>query len=113
MEKTIKFGDKEYLLTSSVFTIISYQQKFNTDFYKDLQEITANTDNISSLVTILTRILYVLALPNFKETISYEQFCTEIPLDFFMDSSNLEELTDIILMLAPKAKGGQVPQVKR
>lgn len=114
MEKIIKLGEKELVLSSSVFTVISYQQKFGSDLYKDLQSMADSEVSITDTLVKLTRLIYVLALPNMDKSVTYEQFIASIPIESIYNGELTDKISEIVLMLAPnKSKGEQVPQAKR
>jgi hypothetical protein len=39
MEKTLKLGDKDYRLHSSLFTIIDYRNVFSTELFSDIKKL--------------------------------------------------------------------------
>lgn len=106
MQKSIKLGDKEFTLSSTVFTVIDYKKTFDSDIFQDLEEITNIEIKVSSMTDILLtilRIVYSLAKPNFEQQMSFDRFLQIIPLDEALDEKGLGDLiTTITELLTPK-----------
>lgn len=111
MEKTIKIGDKEYLMRSSAYTQFAYKNETGRSFVKDLTEI-ANKyqdlkvdsmdskellnryDDIEDIISLALRIAYIMGTEAKSITGSFEDFLKGI--NNYID--NIDWLMDVILL---------------
>jgi hypothetical protein len=57
MEKTLKLGEKEYHLHSSLFTIIDYRNVFSTELFSDIKKLEkSNSKKEEDLSTVIDTI---------------------------------------------------------
>ena len=98
MEKTIKLGEKELKLKSSLFTIISYKSTFGTDLFEDISNLSTNDDkesnNITQVIKVLFQIIYILHKPYTKA--SFEDFINDFDFSILSDTKAIEDITNVI-----------------
>ena len=67
MERTIKIGEQELKLRSSLLTIITYKNTFGTDLFGDVQNLDvskkASATNLTTVIQTLFQIIYALHKP--------------------------------------------------
>lgn len=115
MEKTIKIGDKELQVRSSLFTVIEYKSIFGTDLFSDVSKIstTEGETEISRVIQVLFQIVYILNRPFNK--VSFEEFLNDFDFSILNDTKALEDVSNVIGELlgsvknAPKGKSIQTP----
>lgn len=108
MEKTLKLGDTDYRLHSSLFTIIDYRNVFSTELFSDIKKLekssTQKEDDLSTVIDTIFRIIYVLHRPFSKQ--SYNDFLMSLDFSILSNQSELENLTNTIgQMLGTFQKG--------
>ena len=95
MEKTIKIGEKELKLRSSLFTIIEYKNNFGTDLFNDVNKVSVSkNDEISGVIQTLFQIIYVLHKPFEKQ--SFEEFLSDFDFSILNDTEALGNITNVI-----------------
>lgn len=98
MEKTLKLGDTDYRLHSSLFTIIDYRNVFSTELFSDIKKLekssTQKEDDLSTVIDTIFRIIYVLHRPFSKQ--SYNDFLMSLDFSILSNQSELENLTNTI-----------------
>ena len=98
MEKTLKLGEKDYRLHSSLFTIIDYRNVFSTELFSDIKKLEKSNikkeDDISTLIDTIFRIIYVLHRPFSKQ--SYNDFLMSLDFSVLSNQTELENLTNTI-----------------
>ena len=98
MEKTLKLGDTDYRLHSSLFTIIDYRNVFSTELFSDIKKLEKSSDkkedDLSTVIDTIFRIIYVLHRPFSKQ--SYNDFLMSLDFSILSNQSELENLTNTI-----------------
>jgi predicted RND superfamily exporter protein len=98
MEKTLKLGDKDYRLHSSLFTIIDYRNVFSTELFSDIRKLEKSNikqeEDLSSVIDTIFRIIYILNRPFSKE--SYNDFLMSLDFSLLSNQNELENLTNAI-----------------
>lgn len=116
MEKTIKIGEKEYRLHSSVYAIIEYRNVFGTELLKDTQKLASNKikkdEDLSIVIDTLFKIFYIFHRPFCN--ISYKEFMMTHDLSLLGDTDTLQVIfSTIVEMLATLQQGAKPsPQFK-
>lgn len=112
MEKTLKLGDKEYRLHSSLFTIIDYRSVFSTELFSDIKKLEKSTDkkedDLSTVIDTIFRIIYVLHRPFSKQ--SYNDFLMSLDFSILSNQNELENLTNTIGEMLGTFQKGNTPQ---
>ena len=108
MEKTIKIGESELKLRSSVLTIITYKNTFSSDLFNDVQKMNTNkkagNSNMTGVIQTLFQIIYALHKPFTKK--SFEEFLNDFDFSIISDTETLETIASIIgELLASNKKG--------
>ena len=111
MEKTIRLGDYDYKLRSSLFTIISYRNVFGTELFSDVAVLdklkNKNEEEISRIIDTIFRITYILHKPFTSK--SYDEFLNELDFAIIGDVKALEELANVIGKLLGTIKKPNTP----
>jgi len=98
MERTLKLGDKDYRLHSSLFTIIDYRNVFSTELFSDIKKIEKSSikkeDDLSTVIDTIFRIIYILNRPFSKQ--SYNDFLMSLDFSLLSNQDELENLTNAI-----------------
>jgi len=98
MEKTIKLGEKEYRLHSSLFTIIDYRNVFGSELFSDIKKLekgkNIKEEDFSLVIDTIFRIIYVLHRP-FSKT-SYNDFLMSLDFSLLSDTDELAVLSTTI-----------------
>jgi len=98
MEKTLKLGDTDYRLHSSLFTIIDYRNVFSTELFGDIKKLeksnTKKEEDLSTVIDTIFRIIYVLHRPFSKQ--SYNDFLMSLDFSLLSNQNELENLTNTI-----------------
>ena len=80
MERTIKIGEQEFKLRSSLLTIITYKNTFGTDLFGDVQKLDvskkASAENLTTVIQTLFQIIYALHKPFTKK--NFEEFLNDL-----------------------------------
>lgn len=113
MENAITLGNTNYKLSSSAFTIIDYKSLFGIDIYEDIEKMVAEKEDITNSITVITRILYVLARPFLDNDYTYCEFSRDIPIDVLFDEEKMKEISNIILTLIPNKRGSKKVPIKK
>ncbi|MFH2116714.1 MAG: hypothetical protein ABII85_01580 [Bacillota bacterium] len=111
MEKTIKIGEKEYRLLSSVYAIIEYRIVFGTELFDDLEKLNEfehkKSKNYSVLIDNIFRIIYVLHKPFCN--ISYKEFMMSLDFTIISDAEVLQVIFTTIGEMLVSIKSGSAP----
>ena len=111
MEKTVRLGEYEYKLRSSLFTIISYRNVFGTELFSDVAVLdklkNKNEEEISRINDTIFRITYILHKPFTNK--SYDEFLNELDFSIIGDVRALEELAGVIGKLLGTLKKPNTP----
>lgn len=104
MERTIKIGENELRLRSSLYSIISYRSVFGSELFDDIKKLdNKNKDGAdSSVIDLIFRIIYIFNKPFTKET--YEQFLSNYDFSILSDEHQLAEITNTITDLLGTVK---------
>ena len=98
MEKTLKLGDKDYRLHSSLFTIIDYRNVFSTELFSDIKKLekssTKEEEDLSTVIDTIFKIIYILHRPFNKQ--SYNDFLMSLDFSLLSNQVELENLTNTI-----------------
>ena len=98
MEKTLKLGDHDYRLHSSLFTIIDYRNVFSTELFSDIKRLekssTKKEEDLSTVIDTIFKIIYVLHRPFSKQ--SYNDFLMSLDFSLLSNQDELENLTNTI-----------------
>jgi len=97
MEKTLKLGDKDYRLHSSLYTIIDYRNVFSTELFSDIKKLEKNgkkEEDLSTVIDTIFRIIYILHRPFYKQ--SYSEFLMSLDFSLLSNQGELENLTNAI-----------------
>ena len=98
MEKTLRLGDKDYRLHSSLFTIIDYRNVFSTELFSDIKKLDKaglkNEEDLSTVIDTIFRIIYVLHRPFSKQ--SYNDFLMSLDFSILSNQDELQNLTNTI-----------------
>ncbi len=111
MEKTINLNGEDLRLKSSLFTIIEYRSIFGTELFKDIAKLekSEKDGNISGVLEVLFRIVYILHKPFTKK--SYEQFLQSIDFSLLSNASELENISNTISeLLGGSSKSADNPK---
>ena len=116
MEKTLKLGDKDYRLHSSLFTIIDYRSVFSTELFSDIKKLEKTNikkeADLSTAIDTIFRIIYILQRPFNKQ--SYNDFLMSLDFSILSNQNELENLTNTIgEMLGTFQKGSPSKQYKK
>ena len=111
MEKTIKLGEKDYRLHSSLYTIIDYRNVFSSELFSDIKKLektsTKKEDDISTVIDTIFRIIYVLHRPFSKQ--SYNDFLMALDFSVLSNQIELENLTNTIGEMLGTFQKGTTP----
>ena len=110
MEKTLRLGDKDYRLHSSLFTIIDYRNVFSTELFSDIKKLDKSSikkeEDLSTVIDTIFRIIYVLHRPFSKQ--SYNDFLMSLDFSILSNQDELQNLTNTIgEMLGTFQKGNK------
>ena len=98
MEKTLKLGDMDYRLHSSLFTIIDYRNVFGTELFSDIKKLDKakgkKDEDLSQVIDTVFRIIYVLHRPFSKQ--SYNDFLMSLDFNILSNPEELQNLTNTI-----------------
>lgn len=111
MEKTLKLGEKEYKLHSSLFTIIDYRNVFGTELFSDIKKLdqkkNIKEEDFSVVIDTIFRIIYVLHRP-FSKT-SYNDFLMSLDFSILSNPEELQLLSTTIAEMLGTLTKGQSP----
>lgn len=112
MEKTLKLGEKEYRLHSSLFTIIDYRNVFSTELFSDIKKLdnskTKKEEDLSTVIDTIFRIIYVLQRLFSKH--SYNDFLMSLDFSILSNQDELENLTNTIAEMLGTFQNGSTPK---
>lgn len=109
MEKTLKVGDQEVKLRSSVLTIITYKNTFGSDLFNDVSKLNVSRKNgISNpthVIQTLFQIIYALHKPFTKK--NFEEFLNDFDFGIVSDEDTITAISDVIgELLASQKRSG-------
>ena len=114
MEKTIKIGEQDLKLRSSLLTIITYKNTFGTDLFGDVQKLDTSkkggTQNLTNVIQTLFQIIYALHKPFTK--LSFNEFLNDFDFSIISDTETLESIAGVIGELLANSKKGPGNAVK-
>ena len=96
MEKTIRIGNEELKISSSLRTIIDYKSVFGKDLFKDIERLNSSGNDISGMsdvINVLFQLIYILHRPFTKK--SYEEFMEGFDFSIINDEKAMKEKTDV------------------
>jgi len=112
MEKTLRLGDKDYRLHSSLFTIIDYRNVFSTELFSDIKKLDKSSikkeEDLSTVIDTIFRIIYVLHRPFSKQ--SYNDFLMSLDFSILSNQDELQNLTNTIGEMLGKFQKGNKPK---
>lgn len=96
MEKTIRIGEEDLKLSSSLRTIIDYKNVFGRDLFADIEKLNG-TDNslsqMSDVINVLFQLIYIMHRPYTKK--SFEEFMEGFDFSVISDEKAMKEITDV------------------
>lgn len=109
MEKTLKVGEQEVKLRSSVLTIITYKNTFGSDLFNDVSKLNVSRKNgISNpthVIQTLFQIIYALHKPFTKK--NFEEFLNDFDFGIVSDEDTITTISDVIgELLANQKRSG-------
>ena len=108
MERTIKIGESELKLRSSVLTIITYKNTFGSDLFNDVQKMNVGKkdgiSNMTGVIQTLFQIIYALHKPFTKK--SFEEFLNDFDFSVITEQETLEYISNVIGDLLANTKKG-------
>lgn len=107
MEKTVEIGSEKLILRSSLYSLIDYKSRFGTELFNDIKRIEGiKDDNITDVIEVVFRIVFVLTGPKDNET--FAGFLNRFDLSVLGDVSVLERLSKAIaeLLRTDRKEGG-------
>ena len=111
MEKTIKIGEQDLKLRSSLLTIITYKNTFGTDLFGDVQKLDTSkkggTQNLTNVIQTLFQIIYALHKPYTQK--SFNEFLNDFDFGIITDPEALVNVSTVIGELLASTKGGKGP----
>ena len=106
MEKTIKIGESELKLCSSVLTIITYKNTFGSDLFNDVQKMNTNkkagNSNMTGVIQTLFQIIYALHKPFTKK--NFEEFLNDFDFGVVSDEETITSISEVIAELLASQK---------
>ena len=96
MEKTIRIGDEELKLSSSLRTIIDYKNVFGKDLFADIEKLNTSENNLSSMsdvINVLFQLVYIMHRPYTKK--SFEEFMEGFDFSVINDEKTMKEITEV------------------
>ncbi len=109
MERTIKIGNEELKIASSLRTIIDYKNVFGKDLFSDIEKLNKDNESISNMsdvINVLFQLIYILHKPFTKK--SYEEFLEGFDFSIINDENALKEITDVFSSLFQSGKKEEV-----
>lgn len=108
MEKTIKIGEHDLKLRSSVLTIITYKNTFGSDLFNDVQKMNvgkkSDKKDLTGVIQTLFQIIYALHKPFTHK--SFEEFLNDFDFSVITDADTIEAISTIIGDLLANTKKG-------
>ena len=98
MEKEVILGDKKLILRSSLYSLIDYKSRFGSEFFNDIKKLeNTKEENITNVIEIIFRIVFVLSNP--KENETFKGFLEKLDFSILNDAALLTNLTNTIVEL--------------
>lgn len=100
MESTIKIGNKELQIRSSLKTLIDYKSTFGTDLFKDIDKLSGGLNGMgdfSELISILFQVIYVLNKPYSDKT--YNEFLDDFDFSIISSEEDMKSITNVFSSL--------------
>ena len=108
MEKTIKIGEQEITLRSSLLTIITYKNTFGSDLFNDVSKLNVSrkngVSNPTHVIQTLFQIIYALHKPFTKK--NFEEFLNDFDFSVITEQETLESISNVIGDLLANTKKG-------
>lgn len=107
MEKEITLGNEKLILRSSLYSLIDYKNRFGTELFNDIKRIEGiKDDNITDVIEVVFRIVFVLTGP--KENETFRDFLSGLDLSILSDATLLTKLSNTIveLLKTDRKEGG-------
>ena len=120
MKKTIKIGNKEFLMSASAYTPFKYKNDTGRTLIKDLMEIgkryeeikdldiVEQYDEIDSFIMLALRIAYIMSSESKGFIGSFDEFLMQID-DFLSDANWVSEVVE----LATSPISGNLQNIQR
>ena len=98
MIKTVKIGDKEYILNASAFTIFKYKNIFKKDLLKEMNSLEKRNENEETGDVILSVLEFTYAMSDINKEKSFEEFLSEI--EGVLDNNNwIKEVSEHLMLI--------------
>lgn len=98
MEKEVILGDKKLILRSSLYSLIDYKSRFGSELFNDIKKLeNTKEENITNVIEIIFRIVFVLSNP--KENETFKGFLEKLDFSILNDATLLTNLTNTIVEL--------------
>ena len=98
MEKEVILGDKKLILRSSLYSLIDYKSRFGSELFNDIKKLeNTKEENITNVIEIIFRIVFVLSNP--KENETFKGFLEKLDFSILNDAALLTNLTNTIVEL--------------
>ena len=96
MEKEVILGDKKLILRSSLYSLIDYKSRFGSELFNDIKKLeNTKEENITNVIEIIFRIVFVLSNP--KENETFKGFLEKLDFSILNDAALLTNLTNTIV----------------
>lgn len=83
MEKEVILGDKKLILRSSLYSLINYKSRFGSELFNDIKKLeNTKEENITNVIEIIFRIVFVLSKP--KENETFKGFLEKLDFSILM-----------------------------
>lgn len=106
MEKTIKIGEQELTLRSSLLTIITYKNTFGSDLFNDVSKLNVSrkngVSNPTHVIQTLFQIIYALHKPFTKK--NFEEFLNDFDFSVVSDEETITSISEVIAELLASQK---------
>lgn len=96
MEKTIRIGEEELKVSSSLRTIIDYKNVFGRDLFADIDKLNGTGDGLSHMsdvISVMFQLVYIMHRPYTKK--SYEEFMEGFDFSVISDEKTMKEITEV------------------
>ena len=92
MEKEVILGDKKLILRSSLYSLIDYKSRFGSELFNDIKKLeNTKEENITNVIEIIFRIVFVLSNP--KENETFKGFLEKLDFSILNDAGSFLELS--------------------
>ncbi len=98
MEKEINLGNEKLVLRSSLYSLIEYKSRFGSELFNDIKKLEdTKEENITEVIEIIFRIVFVLKNP--KENETFKDFLSSLDFSILSDATLLTKLSNTIVEL--------------